>query len=193
MATAIPRRRFTVKDYYRMAKAGILKPDERVELLDGEIVPMSPIGSPHAAAVNRANRLFNRLVGDRAIVAVQNPVRLDEHSEPDPDVALLRPRADDYARGHPGPRDVLLIVEVVDTSEALDRRLKLPLYARAGVPEVWLLVLKTTARRPEPVLEVNRRPGPRGYADARLVRRGERAAPELLPDVAITLDELLGD
>ncbi|MBI3972926.1 MAG: Uma2 family endonuclease [Chloroflexi bacterium] len=193
MAVAITRRRFTVKDYYRMAKAGILEPDERVELLDGEVIQVSPIGPRHGSVVDRANLLFVRRVGDAALVRVQGPVRLDDHSEPEPDLALLRPRPGGYADRHPGPKDVLLVLEVVDTTEALDRRLKLPLYARSGVPEVWLLLLKTSMRRREPVLEVHRRPGPRGYAETRLVRRGEQVAPELLPDLAISLDELLGD
>ena len=199
MAVSIPRRKFTVSEYYRMAKAGILGEDDRVELLDGEIIQMSPIGPPHGGTVNRVNRLFGRLVGNRALVAVQNPVRLDTHSEPEPDIALLTPRTDDYARSHPRPGDVLLIVEVADTTAIIDRRIKLPLYARSGIAEVWLLVLNRTRQgrrsrsRTSPVLEVHRNPGPNGYAETRLVRRGERIAPLALPDMEIDVAELLGD
>jgi Uma2 family endonuclease len=183
---AVPRWRFTVDEYYRMAKAGILGEDDRVELIDGELIKMSPIGSRHAAAVSRCNYLFQRAFGDRAIVNVQNPVRLDPYSEPQPDVALLRPQPDFYARAHPGARDVLLIIEVVDTSARYDRLVKLPAYARFGIPEVWLLHL------PRGWLEVHRDPSPDGYRQVRRYRRGERVSPLAFPDVAISVDDLLG-
>src|SRR5438105_616378 len=146
MVVQLPHRRFTVDDYYRMGKAGILTEDDRVELLDGEIVEMSPIGSPHAGGVTRCMRVLTRLLGDWAVVAVQNPVRLGPLSEPQPDVAVLKPRPDLYADSHPTPKDVFLIVEVADTSATADRQVKLPLYARAGIPEVWLLVVGTGRR-----------------------------------------------
>jgi Uma2 family endonuclease len=145
MALQLPRRRFTVEDYYKMAEAGILTEDDRVELLDGEIVQMSPIGPRHANAVDRANRAFSRRVGDAAVVRVQNPIRLSSRSEPQPDLALLRPRAGGYGRAHPGPKDVLLVLEIADMLVAIDRRVKLPLYARAGVPQYQSLAL---ARQP---------------------------------------------
>src|SRR5207247_3212709 len=147
MGMPLAHRRFTVDEYYRMAETGILAEDDRVELLDGEIVEMSPIGPRHAATVTRLDHLFNRLVGDRAIVRAQNPVRLDGYSEPEPDIALVTPRADFYRAEHPTPRDILLIVEVADTSLRYDRHTKLPGYARAGVPEAWLVDL--TADRVE--------------------------------------------
>src|SRR5688500_8164381 len=127
---AVPaRRRFTVDEYYQMALAGILTEDDRVELIDGEIVEMSPIGDRRVASVNRCNRSFSRAVGDRALVSIQNPIDLDPYNEPESDVALLRPRADDYAGGKPQPADVLLLIEVADTSVDYDRKTKLPHYA----------------------------------------------------------------
>ena len=187
MAVQVQRRLFTVDEYYQMAAAGILRPDDRVELLDGEIVRMSPIGSPHAAAVTRAQRWFDRRVGERAIVRVQNPVRLDNHSEPEPDIALLLPRADFYARSHPTPRDVLLIVEVADTSLELDRTVKVPLYARAGIPEVWLADLNGGG------FDVYRGSSPEGYREHVRVERGQQVAPLSLPDLSVGVEDLLGE
>lgn len=145
-ATAPPesptRRRFTVDEYYRMADTGVLPEEENVELLDGQIYLMSPIGSQHASCVDRLTRLFVLNVGDEAIVRVQNPIRLSETSEPEPDLALLAPRDDDYKRQHPHPADVFLVVEVADSSADFDRETKLPLYARAGIPEYWVIALR---------------------------------------------------
>src|SRR5688572_9639529 len=120
-----------------MADAGVLRPGDRVELLGGEIVEMTPIGSAHAGCVNTLTRLLVRLAGDRAVVHVQNPIRLSRFDESQPDVALLRPRPDLYRSAHPGPADVLLVVEVAEASLGFARDVKAPLYARAGIPEVW--------------------------------------------------------
>lgn len=136
MSVQLLRRSFTVEEYHRMAEAGILREDDRVELLEGEIVEMTPIGSRHAACVDRLNQLGVRGVGPRAIVRVQSPVRLGERSEPQPDLTLLRARPDFYAHAHPGPADVLLIIEVAEASADADRTVKMPLYARAAIPEV---------------------------------------------------------
>ncbi len=127
----IQRRLFTVQEYEQMIRAGLFGEDDRLELIEGEVIAMSPISPGHAGRVNRLNKLFTRRVGERALISVQNPVRL-VHSEPQPDLALLRPRADDYAEGHPQPEDVLLIVEVADTSADYDRTVRVPLYGRAG-------------------------------------------------------------
>jgi Uma2 family endonuclease len=140
--TDLPRRhRLTVADYYRMAEVGILDPEARVELIDGEIIDMAPPGSPHAATVHYLTEVFVRAVEGRATVLIQNPVRLSEYSEPQPDLALLRRREDFYREHHPRPDDVLLIVEVAATSLCFDRKTKAPLYARHGVPEMWLVDL----------------------------------------------------
>jgi Uma2 family endonuclease len=136
---SIRRHRLTVTDYYRMAEAGILRPDARVELIEGEIIDMAPIGSRHAGTVDQLASCLRRAAGERAIVRVQSPIRIDEHSEPEPDIVLLRPRADFYKTSHPGPSDVLLIIEVADTTLRYDRDVKTLLYARNGIPEVWII------------------------------------------------------
>lgn len=145
-ATAPPkpptRRRFTVDEYYRMTETGVLPEDENVELLDGQIYLMSPIGSQHAACVRRLDRLFQARIQTQALVSVQNPLRLSDTSEPEPDLALLAPRDDNYAARHPGPDDAFLIVEVVDRSLDFDLETKRPLYARAGLPEYWVVALE---------------------------------------------------
>jgi Uma2 family endonuclease len=186
MAVRVVRRSFTVEEYYRMAEAGILSEDDRVELLEGEIVEMPPIGSRHASSVDRLTQLFAERVRHRAILRVQNPVRLGPRTEPQPDLALLRPRPDFYAQAHPGPQDVFLIVEVGETSADFDREIKVPLYARAGVPEVWLLDLGAGH------VEVYREPTAQGYRDVHRLQRGQRLAPEAFPDLDLAVDEILG-
>jgi Uma2 family endonuclease len=178
--------RFTVEDYHRMAEAGILGRDDRVELIEGQIVEMPPIGSPHGGTVNALLYLFSKAVRDEAIVGVQNPVRLSDISEPEPDLMLLRPRPDFYRDSHPTPADVLLLVEVADTSAAYDRSVKLPLYARVGVPEYWLVDLERG------VLEVYRSPAGDGYAEVQELGAGARVAPASLPDAELDVGEILG-
>jgi len=141
--TDLPRRhRLTVSDFYRMAEVGILAPDARVELIDGDIIDMPPPGSLHAATVDDLTELLGRSVAGKAVVRVQNPVRLSDLSEPQPDLALLRRRDDRYRQNHPGPADVLLVVEVADTSLRFDRDTKVSLYAVHGIPEMWLVDLR---------------------------------------------------
>jgi Uma2 family endonuclease len=130
--------RFTVKDYHRMAEADVFEPDDRVELFDGRVYEMAPIGSRHAGCLKRLNALFAPLNGTRAILSVQDPVYLDEHSEPQPDFALLRPRPDFYTGSHPQPSEILLAVEIAETTIAYDLQLKVPRYLAAGIPEVWV-------------------------------------------------------
>ncbi len=186
MALHLPRRRFTVAEYHQMAQAGILGEDDRVELIEGEIVEMPPIGDRHAASVDRLTERFVQRFSDVAIVRVQNPIRLGEHSEPQPDLALLRRRADFYAAGHPAPPDVFLLVEVADTSAELDRRVKIPLYARGGIPEVWLLDLQ------QETLTVYRVPTPDGYRAVQVLHRADAIAPAAFPDRALAVADLLG-
>lgn len=182
----VRRRRFTVEEYYRMAEVGILGPEDRVELIEGEIVTMAPIGNPHAACVARLTHRLFRAVGERALVWPQgNPVHLPPRSVPQPDVALLRPRPDDYSRSSARPQDILLLVEVADTTYRYDRRVKLPLYARAGVAEVWIVDLQ------HDIVEVYRKPAPEGYASAQRVERGGSVAPAALPDAVVTVAEIL--
>ena len=136
---AIARRQFTVTEFQRMAETGILREDDRVELIDGEVFTMSPPGSRHVACVNRLMARMSQQAGQTVIVSVQNPVQLTDYSEPQPDLALLQARPDFYAAALPTPADVLLLVEVADTSLEYDRDVKLPRYAEAGIPEVWLV------------------------------------------------------
>jgi hypothetical protein len=186
MAVQLLKRRFTVADYHRMAAAGILSEDDRVELIEGEIVAMSPIGSRHAACVMRLTELLSPQVVGRAHVNVQNPIRLGEHSEPQPDLALLRRRQDFYASSHPGPEDVLLIIEVADQSAAVDREVKVPLYARFGVPEVWLVDLVSER------VEVYREPGAGGYAQKLTLARGEVVSPKAFSELRLAVADVLG-
>ena len=146
IATELPRRRrLTVVDYFRMAQAGILGRDERVELIEGEIIDMTPPGSLHAGTVTQLADLLRRAVGDAALLQVQNPLSLDEYSEPEPDLALLRPRADFYKSRHPLPTDTLLVVEVADTPIGFDRDVKIALYARHRLAEAWLVDVRGQA------------------------------------------------
>jgi len=186
MALQVLRGPFTVETYQRLAELGVLREDDRVELIAGQVVQMTPIGDRHAACVRRANRLFSQAVGDRAIIDVQNPVVLGEQDVPQPDVVLLRPRADAYKR-HPGARDTLLVIEVADSSLAYDRDVKVPLYARVGVPEVW--VVDVSADR----IEVYRQPVAGEYAERRVATRGGALSPSLLPDLTIAANEILGE
>ncbi len=139
MSVAVPHYRFTVDDFARMVDSGILRQDDRVELIDGEVRQMSPIASLHSSLVNRLNRILTRQLGDRAIVSVQSPVVLSDYSEPQPDLLVLKPRDDFYAGSHPRPNDVLLLIEVADSTLEYDRDEKIPRYAESQVPEVWLV------------------------------------------------------
>lgn len=179
------RYRFSVDDYEQMIEFGILDENRRIELIRGEIIDKMPIGDRPMAGVNRLNRCLSRGVGDRAIVSVQNPIRFPD-SEPEPDVALLRPREDFYESGKPRPADVLLIIEVADTTVDYDRDEKRPLYAEAGVPEYWIVNLIDDA------VEVHRQPRPDGtYADVRVLRRGQQLDIAALPGLTITVDAVL--
>jgi Uma2 family endonuclease len=185
MAVEISRRRFTADDYQRMGQAGILSEDDRVELIDGEIVAMTPIGPRHCAAVDRTNRTMVMLAGDQAIVRVQGSVRLDHFTEPEPDLVLLRPRDDFYASAHPGPSDILLIVEVAESSLDYDRDVKGPRYARLRVPEYWLADLE------DGQLSCYSRPEGGVYQKVEGFRRGQRVSPTFVPGGSIAVDDLL--
>jgi Uma2 family endonuclease len=186
MPMPLVRRSFTVEEFHRMARAGVFHEDDRVELLDGEIVEMTPIGPEHAGCVGALTRLLTRLLGERVFVWVQNPVHLPDRSEPQPDVALLRPRPDGYRTAHPLPPDILLVIEVADASLESDRAAKLPLYAEAGIPEVWLVNL------PGGVIEISRDPSGGVYASVRTARRGETIAPLAFPTATLHVDDILG-
>jgi Uma2 family endonuclease len=187
MAAQLVTHRFSVQDYHRMAAAGIFHEDDRLELLQGEIVEMPPIGPGHASGVNRLMHSFLPLQREgKVIISVQNPVRLGEYSEPQPALALLKPRPDFYSRNHPGPEDVFLVVEVMESSASYDRAVKVPLYARCDISETWRLALEWE------LIEVYRVPCQEGYQQVRTVRRGERLSPQAFPELILTADELLG-
>jgi Uma2 family endonuclease len=179
----LPRRLFTVEEYHRMAEAGILGADERVELIEGEIVQMAPIGPRHVGCVINATRLFITRLGDRAVVSPQNPVVIRPRSEPQPDLLLLRPRAVSYSRELPSSQDVLLAVEVADTTARFDRLVKARLYALAGIAEFWLFLATDGA------LEVHREPGADGYASVTLHGPGQTVSPLAFPDVGFVVTD----
>jgi len=177
----LPRHKLSVADYHRLGAAGVLGEDDRVELIEGELIDMAPIGSRHASTVAQLARRFVQTVGEAAIVYIQNPVLLPGDSEPQPDVALLKPRADFYAASHPGPDDILLIIEVADTSVRYDREIKLPLYARHGISEVWLIDLES--RR----IEAFCKPSEGMFTQSRLIDPTGRRAPIALPELEVDL------
>lgn len=181
-----PRRKLTADEYQRMGEAGIFGEDERVELLDGELYAMPPIGDDHVGRIISLDYFLNRRVGERAFVSIQNPIRLSDYSEPEPDVALLRPRDDFYGGGRIQPQDILLLIEVARSSLDFDRLEKLPRYAAAGIIEVWIANL--VARR----IEVYREPRGDCYAFTQILGPGEFVSPVTLPDVVLGVDEILG-
>ena len=185
MPADVDKRRFTADEYQRMGEAGILGEDDRVELIDGEIVTMSPIGSPHSAAVDRITQRLILRLGERAIVRVQSPVRLDTYSEPQPDITVLRARDDFYRSAHPHASDVLLVIEVAETSLRYDREVKAPLYARAGIVEYWLVDLSGGT------VTCHASPQNGSFRDVAVHRPGESVSPRSLPGVAIAVDDLI--
>lgn len=181
----ILRHRLTVGEYLRMGEAGILPADARVELIDGEVVDMAPMRSRHAGVVRRLTALLARAAGERAQVSCQLPLVLGERSAPEPDLVLLAPRADFYTSMHPGASDVLLLIEVSDTTSDYDRRVKLPLYARHGIAEVWIVDLD------QRLLRVCRDPQGDGYADVGTTPAPATTPIAALPGVAIDLHGIL--
>ena len=186
MALPVPHRTFTVDEYYRMGDAGILGPDERTELLDGDIVVQPKPGARHASMVTRLSMLLARLAGEEVIIRVRNPLRLDARTEPQPDVTVLRYRDDFYASGHPGAGDALVVVEVADSSLSLDRGYKLEMYARASVREFWLVDAKRGA--------VTVYAGPAGgkYTQEHEYRRGQSWSSAALDGRQIRTDDVVG-
>jgi Uma2 family endonuclease len=164
MPVEVEKRLINVEEYYKMAEVGILKTDDRVELINGEIYEMSPIGSKHAAIVNRLARQLNILFENEATIGVQSPVRLDNKNEPEPDVSILKYRSDDYISCHPGASDVILVVEVADASLKYDKNVKMPFYASFGIPEYWIVDIDANA------IEVFKRPGRTGYGEKQIFK-----------------------
>lgn len=181
------RRRFTVDEYYALAEAGILAPEERVELLDGEIITMAPMHSLHAACIRLFEEVLHEAIGRRATKGGQMPLRLDDAYSPEPDYMALRRRADSYSQSHPVPDDVLLLIEVSDSSVRNDRQRKIPIYAQHGIPEVWLADL---IRRQ---VDVYDQPTAVGYARMRTIGADGILTPAAFPDIVIPVAEVMPD
>ena len=186
MTVQLVRRKFTVEQYHKMVESGILTEDDRVELIRGEIIDMSPIGTKHAACVNRLVNLLVQLLGKGVILAAQNPVALNNNSEPQPDVALLKPRDDFYATAHPQPQDIFLLIEVSDSTVMYDREEKIPLYAEANIIEVWLVDIN------EQIVEVYQQPTAARYQLMQKFAGGQSLSIKALSDIHITINEILG-
>ncbi|MBD2677553.1 MULTISPECIES: Uma2 family endonuclease [Nostoc] len=186
MTVQLLRRKFTVEQYHKMLESGILTEDDRVELIRGEIIEISPIGTKHAACVNRLINLLVQLLGKRVIVAAQNPIVLNDNSQPQPDVALLKPRDDFYATAHPQPQDIFLLIEVADSTIEYDREEKIPLYAEANIIEVWLVDIN------EQIVEVYQQPTAAGYQHIQKFTSGQTLSIQVLPDVNISANQILG-
>ncbi|MDF0552468.1 Uma2 family endonuclease [Kamptonema sp. UHCC 0994] len=186
MSVQMQRRLFTVQEYHLMIEAGVFANNDRVELIEGEIIEMAAIGTRHASCVKRLIAVFSDLERGRAIVGVQDPIQLTERTEPQPDVVLLQPRADYYATAHPRPSEVLLLIEVSDSTIDFDRDVKVPNYARSGIQEVWLWNLE------DDCLEVYRLPTVNGYGFMQRFERGEMVSPLAFPDFNVSVDLILG-
>src|SRR3990170_3724376 len=186
MSVGVRTRRFSVAEYRKMVHAGILTEDDRVELIEGEIVELVPIGPRHAACVDRLSQGLQRRLADRAIVRTQGPISLGPYSEPQPDLALFRPPVARYAESHPRPDDLFLVIEVAERSVEEDRARKMPMYARAGVREAWLVDL------PAQAVEAHRQPTPNGYASGRKFGRGQVLTPDAFPDIHLPVDDIIG-
>jgi Uma2 family endonuclease len=184
MTIQIARRQFSVADYARMREIGILAEDDRVELIDGEVRKMSPIGPLHAAIVKRLNTLLSRILDDSVILSVQDPIQLNDYSEPQPDLAILQHRDDFYAAAHPVADDVLLVIEVADTSVEYDREEKVPRYAAAQIPEAWLVDISGD------IVEQYWQPRNGKYLLKRLVERGDTIVAQELPNLRIAVDQI---
>ena len=187
MATAdVHRHLFTVDDFARMGQTGILTADDRVELIDGEVRTMNPIGPPHAWIVNRLMRSLITRLADTAYVSSQNPIRLGRHTEPQPDVVVARQRGSAYLEQHPEARDVLLVIEVADSSLLYDRIEKAPRYGRAGIPETWIVDIGAKT------VTVCTGPGPEGYGTERIVSGGETVTATAVAGLRLPVDEMFG-
>lgn len=181
----VPRRRLTVRDYHAMGEAGILRREDRVELIEGELIAMSPVGVPHAAQLLVMSELLAPQLVGRAVVAMQNPIRLGDFSEPEPDIALVRPPGRRYVDALPVPADVFLLIEISDTTLRYDSTVKAALYAKHGIVEYWIIDIAGHA------VLVHRAPTAEGYAETRRATAGETLEPLALPGLRLAVADML--
>jgi Uma2 family endonuclease len=186
MEAEITRKLFTVDEYHRMGEAGVFHPEARLELIEGEIIEMSPPGIRHVSCVNRANALFAARLAEKAMVSVQNPLLLSRYTEPQPDIVLAKPRANFYSDKRLSWEDTLLAVEISDSTLSFDRNRKMRLYAAARVPELWIENLRND------VILVFRDPAPETYSSVQTFERGQVVSPSAFPEAQFTVEELLG-
>jgi len=180
------KRLFTVDEYERLVQEGILTEDEHIELIEGEIVEMVPTGNHHSGTVKYLLSLLSQTLGASFVIGVRDPIRLPPFSEPEPDISILRARADYYRSRTPSPEDVIFLVEVTDSSASTDRSVKVPLYAAAGIPEVWIVDLAGS------LVEIHTVPAEGAYIDVRVAKRGESVCPSFFPDLTIAVNDILG-
>ncbi|MEW6236807.1 MAG: Uma2 family endonuclease [Candidatus Omnitrophota bacterium] len=180
------KRLFTIEEYYQMGRSGIFTEDDHVELIEGEIIQMTPIGNPHAGCVKWLIQFFRRRIGEEFIIGAQDPLRLSVYSEPQPDVVLLKPRLDYYRNAHPVPDDVFLLIEVADSSLGYDKNLKIPLYAKHNIIECWLVNLQ------DKNIEVYRQPSENGYRQILTLAPDQTLSPQAFPDILVKAGDILG-
>ncbi len=185
MPVDAPKRLFSVDEYYEMAQQGILRPDNRVELIEGEIVQMTPIGSSHAGGVNWLSFTLMNKLGTRAVVSTQNPIRLSDYSEPQPDLLILKPREDFYRKQHPRVNEVYWIIEVADSLKGYDRKVKIELYAEHGIPEFWIVDLV------KKVVEVYKHPEGIRFRDMKEYYSGDTISPLSFPNLVLPVKDIL--
>ncbi|MFN7573110.1 MAG: Uma2 family endonuclease [Betaproteobacteria bacterium] len=181
----VVRHRLTVDDYYKMAETGVLTPQAKLELINGEVVDMPPMGTRPGSRVARLERLLHEAIGRRAMVRTQLPLRLNKFDEPEPDFAVVKPREDFYEEAHPCGADTLLVIEVAETSARYDREIKVPLYARHGVPEVWIVDLEAG------LVRFYRQPNGEKYTDITATETPGPTPVVALPGIAIDLTDVL--
>ena len=186
MSLTLLKRLFTIEEYHKMIAAEVFNKEDRIELIRGEIIQMPPLGSRHAAYVDRLTELFILRLTGRVTVRGQNPVELDNNSEPQPDLTIAQRRPDFYETGHPQLENIFLLIEVADTTIKSDREVKIPLYAEADIPEVWLLDINKQC------LEVYREPSVNGYQNVQKLQEGQTVSIQAFPDVVFAVDEILG-
>lgn len=186
LTAALPHRKFTIEEYHNFIETGVFKPEERLELWEGEFVEMSPIGTRHASCVNYLIELLRDFLGKNVIISPQNPIVLNDFSEPQPDIALLRRREDFYRSENATAKDVLIAMEIADTTLKYDRDTKFPRYAASGIEEAWLIDLENDR------VEIHGEPTEFGYSLVKILHRGQTAESNVLPEIKITIDEILG-